>query len=90
MKEIRETGKDLTQELINDYTEALKRTLNAFYGIGEGTTQRQYVDNAIHGDQSWVIKDKDGKIIDCPSVGHLRDLCFDLSQFNQISDSVQK
>ena len=89
MKEIREQGGDFNQELIKDYTEALKRTLNAFYGIGEGTTQRQYVDNAIHGNQSWVMKDKDGRIIECPAVGHLRDLGFDLSQFDQLADSVK-
>ncbi|MCM1003381.1 MAG: glycogen/starch synthase [Candidatus Gastranaerophilales bacterium] len=89
MKEIREQGGDLTQELIKDYTEALKRTLNAFYGMNGETTQRQFVDNAIHGNQSWVIKDKDGKIVECPSVGHLRDLGFDLSQFDQISDSLK-
>ncbi len=89
MKEIREQGGNLTQELIKDYTEALKRTLDAFYGIGEGTTQRQYVDNAIHGNQSWVIKNKDGNIVECPAVGHLRDLGFNLSEFDQIAETVK-
>lgn len=77
----------LTEELINDYTEALKRVLDAFYSK---TEQRSYVDNAIHGNQSWVQRDSEGKIVECPLVGHLRDLGFNLGDFKQISDSVKK
>ena len=78
----------LTIEATNDYIEALKKCLNAFYGIGNGQKYQEYVDKAIHGDQSWVQKDETGKIVECPIVGHVRDLGFDLKDFPQISESV--
>ena len=77
----------LTEELINDYADALKRTLDAFYNK---TNQRDFVDHAIHGNQSWVQRDSDGKILECPLVGHLRDLGFNLADFKQISESVSE
>ena len=82
-----ELEEKLTTELIKDYVEAIKRTLDAFYSK---TEQRNYVDNAIHGNQSWVQRDSEGKIVECPLVGHLRDLGYNLAEFKQIADSVAK
>lgn len=76
----------LLEETAADYKDALIRSLKAF---NDGKEQRRYVDNAIHGEQSWVQKDSDGKIVECPALGHLRDLGFDLSTFPQISTSVK-
>ncbi len=73
-----------------DYTETIKRGLDAFYN------KKQYqnlVDNAIHGNQSWVQYDDDGKIVECPLVGHMRDLGFDFSYgklANLFADSVKR
>lgn len=79
---------ELIKEVTNDYTQALLDCLNAFYGIGNGLKQADYVNNAIHGDQSWVQKDQTGKIVECPIIGHVRDLGFNLKEFPQISESI--
>lgn len=73
-------------EKINDYVEALRRSLDIFFADSK---QDEIVNNAIHGNQSWVIKDHDGQILECPLVGHMRDLGFDLKQFPQISDTIK-
>lgn len=78
----------LTEEATKDYIEALKKCLNAFYKIGSQPHQNSYVDKAIHGNQSWVQKDEAGKIIECPIIGHVRDLGFNLKDFNQVADTV--
>lgn len=73
-----------------DFYEAIKRGLNAFY---DKEQYKQLVDNAIHGEQSWVQRDENGKIKECPLVSHMRDLGFDLnhpSLAHMFSDSLKK
>ena len=77
--------KAVLQEKIKDFAEVIIKALDAFY---DGNTQDAMVLNAINGNQSWVIKDKDGKIISCPSLEHLRDLGFDLSKFPAVAESA--
>lgn len=75
--------------MAQDYTDAMKRGLNSFYNKESYQT---LVDNAIHGDQSWVLRDEGSKIIECPLVGHLRDLGFNLSDpslATKLADSVK-
>ena len=73
--------------MVEQQPESCKKSLDAFY---DSKKQDELVLNAINGNQSWVIKDKDGKIVECPSLLHLKDLGFDLSQFPQIAESVYK
>lgn len=61
------------EAMSNDYLEALKRGLEASFGKDQ---YKQMAENAIRGNQSWVIKDTDGKIKKCALLGHLRDLGF--------------
>lgn len=76
--------------MAEDYLEAIKRGLDAFY---DKEQYKQLVDNAIHGDQSWVQRDENGLIKECPLVSHMRDLGFDLkdpSLAYKFSESVKK
>jgi len=64
------------EAMASDYEEAIKRGLAAFYNKDQ---YRYLVDNAIHGEQSWVQMDEDGNFKDCPLVSHMKDLGFDFS-----------
>lgn len=77
-------------EQIKDYKAALIKALNIFYN--DKKAYRKMVDEDIHGNQSWVQKNEEGQIIDCPIVAHMRDLNFnfhDKSFDNKFSDNVK-
>lgn len=76
--------KQVLKEKIKDYVEAIKKSLDTFYNADK---QNQMVVNSIKGNQSWVIKEN-GKIVECASLAHLRDLGFDLSTFPQVDSAT--
>jgi len=73
--------------MASDYKDAIVKGLETFYNKDQ---YQQLVLNAITGEQSWVQKDADDKIVDCPLIGHMRDLGFELSEFPQIAESAYK
>ena len=56
------------------YKEALIEALRIFYNDKEA--YKQMVNKGINGNQSWVQRDEQGKITNCPVVAHMRDLGF--------------
>ena len=79
--EIEMTKRDYLTEISNDFTNAIWRAADTFYN------KKAYEDmvmNAINGNQSWVIKDSNGKITGGALLGHMKDLGFELSEFPQI------
>lgn len=73
----------------SDYAQAIRRGLDAFYAK---KPYQELVRSSIHGDQSWV-QYEDGKIKECPLVGHMRDLGFDFNDpklASLFADSVKK
>lgn len=78
----------ILDEKVKDYSAALIKALKYYYY--NRSAYEDMVMNAINGNQSWVIKDKDGKIQNCSSLAHLKDLGFDLSQFPQVAENTYK
>ena len=79
--EIEKTGRDYLTEISNDFTNAIWRAVDTFY---HKKAYEDMVMNAINGNQSWVIKDSNGKITGGSLLGHMKDLGFELSEFPQI------
>lgn len=76
-------------EQIKDYKEALIEALKLFYE--DKDAYRKMVEKDIHGNQSWVQKDENGKIVECPIVAHMRDLNFnfkDKSFDDKFADNI--
>ncbi len=82
------TGDDYNRylnELSNDFTDAIYRAADTFFDKQSYTNM---VRNAINGDQSWVIKNEAGEITGGALLGHMKDLGFNLSDFNNIKTNL--
>ncbi len=77
------SGYDFVDTMIYDFKEALYRAIDTFF---DKNKYKKMVRHAIDGDQSWVIKDKDGKIVGGTLLGHMEDLGFNLDDFPMIAN----
>lgn len=77
------SGYDFVDTMIYDFKEALYRAIDTFF---DKNKYKEMVRHSIDGDQSWVIKDKDGKIIGGTLLGHMQDLGYNLDEFPMIAN----
>lgn len=83
VKSLKETdGFDYLPTMIYDFKQAIYRACDDFFNKDKW---KQMVRHAIDGDQSWLIKDNDGKIVGGSLLGHLEDLGYNLDDFSQIA-----
>lgn len=82
--EVVESGYDYLGTMAFDFKEAIYRSIDAFY---DKKVWKELVRHSIDGDQSWLIKDKDGKIVGGALLGHLEDLGYNLDDFPTIANS---
>ena len=78
------SGYDFTGTMIYDFKEALYRAIDTFF---DKNKYKEMVRHGIDGNQSWIVKDNDGKIIGGPLLGHMEDLGFNLDDFTMIADA---
>lgn len=77
------SGYDFVDTMIYDFKEALYRAIDTFF---DKNKYKEMVRHSIDGDQSWIIKDKDGKIVGGTLLGHMQDLGFNLDEFPMIAN----
>lgn len=80
--EIKSSGKDYLTEISNDLTDSIYKAVNTFY---DKEAYAKMVRSSIDGNQSWIIKNKEGQITGGALIGHLKDLGFNLSDFPQFN-----
>ncbi len=68
-------------EMSNDFTDAIYRAADTFF---DKQAYADMVRKAIDGDQSWVIKNETGEITGGALLGHMKDLGFNLADFQNI------
>lgn len=69
------------EEFSNDFTNIIYKAVDTFY---DRPAYTKMVEEAIRGDQSWLIKDTNGKVTGGALLSHMKDLGFDLKDFPQI------
>jgi len=77
----KELADDYLREIGTDFTDAIWRAANTYYNK---PAYEDMVMNSLNGNQSWVIKDGNGKITGGALLGHMKDLGFELEDFAQI------
>lgn len=82
--ECMEKGYDYFETMVYDFKEAIYRACDDFFNKDKW---KQMVRHSIDGDQSWLIKDKDGKILGGSLIGHLEDLGYNLDDFPMIANA---
>jgi len=80
--EVRSSGFEYLSTMVYDFKEAIYRACDDFFNKDKW---KQMVRHSIDGDQSWLIKDKDGRIVGGSLLGHLEDLGFNLNDFSDIA-----
>lgn len=82
--EVLDSGYDYLDTMIYDFKEAIYRAIDAFY---DKKAWKELVRHSIDGDHSWLIKNKDGKIVDGALLGHIEDLGYNLDDFPMIANA---
>lgn len=82
--EVKNSGYDYLGTMVYDFKQAIYRACDDFFNKDKW---KDMVRNSIDGDQSWLIKDKDGRIVGGALLGHLEDLGFNLDEFQQIANA---
>ena len=70
--------------MVYDFKEALYRSVDTFF---DKPKYRQMVRAGIDGNESWLIKDKDGKIVGGALLKHLEDLGYNLDDFAMVANA---
>ena len=80
--EVKNSGYDYLGTMIYDFKEAIYRACDDFFNKDKW---KQMVRHSIDGDQSWLIKNKEGRIVGGALLGHLEDLGYNLADFPNIA-----
>lgn len=80
--EVKNSGYDYLGTMIYDFKEAIYRACDDFFNKDKW---KQMVRHSIDGDQSWLIKNKDGRIVGGALLGHLEDLGYNLDDFPNVA-----
>lgn len=79
-----QSGYDFFGTMVYDFKEAVYRAIDTFF---DKPKFKDMVRHSIDGNQSWLIKDKDGKIVGGALLGHLEDLGYNLDDFPMIANA---
>ncbi len=82
--EVGQSGYDYLGTMVYDFKEALYRSVDTFF---DKPKYRQMVRAGIDGNESWLIKDKDGKIVGGALLKHLEDLGYNLDDFAMVANA---
>ena len=82
--EVGQSGYDYLGTMAYDFKEAIYRAVDTFF---DKPKYRAMVRAGIDGDASWLIRDKDGKIIGGALLKHLEDLGYNLDDFAMIASA---
>ena len=82
--EVKNSGYDYLGTMVYDFKQAIFRACDDFFNKDKW---KEMVRHSIDGDQSWLIKDKDGRIVGGSLLGHLEDLGFNLDDFPKIANA---
>ena len=78
----RTTIAEICKEYEDNFKEAIYRACDDFFNKDKW---KQMVRHSIDGDQSWLIKNKEGRIVGGALLGHLEDLGYNLADFPNIA-----